>query len=91
MFLRLCGPLEPWFNKTWKPGDFEKSTEAQRKLCPRFRRSPHTQSPIERVEPPCQETRPDRVAEIVQHGLRQRKPQSINDLHDRIGIAAASC
>ena len=21
--LRLYGPLEPWFNKTWKPGDFE--------------------------------------------------------------------
>lgn len=23
VFLRLYGPLEPWFNKTWKPGDFE--------------------------------------------------------------------
>jgi hypothetical protein len=22
--LRLYGPLEPWFNKTWKPGDFER-------------------------------------------------------------------
>lgn len=21
---RLYGPLEPWFNKTWKPGDFER-------------------------------------------------------------------
>ena len=21
--LRLYGPLEPWFNKTWRPGDFE--------------------------------------------------------------------
>jgi hypothetical protein len=21
--LRLYGPLEPWFAKTWKPGDFE--------------------------------------------------------------------
>jgi hypothetical protein len=21
--LRLYAPLEPWFNKTWKPGDFE--------------------------------------------------------------------
>ncbi len=21
--LRLYGPLEPWFNKTWKPNDFE--------------------------------------------------------------------
>jgi len=21
--LRLYGPLEPWFNKTWKPGDPE--------------------------------------------------------------------
>ena len=21
--LRLYGPLQPWFNKTWKPGDFE--------------------------------------------------------------------
>jgi hypothetical protein len=23
MILRLYGPLEPWFNKTWKPGEFE--------------------------------------------------------------------
>ena len=23
VLLRLYGPLEPWFNKTWKPGDFE--------------------------------------------------------------------
>ena len=21
--LRLYGPLDPWFDKTWKPGDFE--------------------------------------------------------------------
>jgi hypothetical protein len=21
--LRLYGPLEPWFDKTWKPGEFE--------------------------------------------------------------------
>jgi hypothetical protein len=21
--LRLYGPLAPWFDKTWKPGDFE--------------------------------------------------------------------
>jgi hypothetical protein len=21
--LRLYAPLEPWFDKTWKPGDFE--------------------------------------------------------------------
>jgi hypothetical protein len=21
MILRLYGPLEPWFNKTWRPGD----------------------------------------------------------------------
>ncbi len=21
--LRLYGPLQPWFDKTWKPGDFE--------------------------------------------------------------------
>jgi hypothetical protein len=21
--LRLYGPLEPWFNKTWRPGDIE--------------------------------------------------------------------
>ncbi len=21
--LRLYGPLEPWLDKTWKPGDFE--------------------------------------------------------------------
>jgi hypothetical protein len=20
---RLYGPLEPWFDKTWRPGDFE--------------------------------------------------------------------
>src|SRR5450432_2085337 len=23
VLLRLYGPLEPWFNKTWKPGEFE--------------------------------------------------------------------
>ena len=23
MILRLYGPLEPWFDKTWKPGDIE--------------------------------------------------------------------
>lgn len=23
VFLRLYGPLEPWFDKTWKPGNFE--------------------------------------------------------------------
>jgi len=23
MILRLSGPLEPWFNKTWKPGEIE--------------------------------------------------------------------
>jgi hypothetical protein len=22
--LRLYSPLQPWFDKTWKPGDFEK-------------------------------------------------------------------
>jgi hypothetical protein len=22
VLLRLYGPLEPWFDKTWKPGDF---------------------------------------------------------------------
>lgn len=22
--LRLYGPLEPWFDKSWKPGDFER-------------------------------------------------------------------
>jgi hypothetical protein len=21
--LRLCRPLEPWFNKTWRPGEIE--------------------------------------------------------------------
>lgn len=21
--IRLYAPLQPWFNKTWKPGDFE--------------------------------------------------------------------
>ncbi|MGS4988990.1 DUF1254 domain-containing protein [Roseibium sp. RP-7] len=24
VFMRLYGPLEPWFDKTWKPGDFRK-------------------------------------------------------------------
>ena len=23
LILRLYGPLEPWFNKTWQPGDLE--------------------------------------------------------------------
>ena len=23
VLLRLYGPLEPWFNQTWRPGDFE--------------------------------------------------------------------
>ena len=23
VLLRLYGPLEPWFDKSWKPGDFE--------------------------------------------------------------------
>jgi hypothetical protein len=23
VLLRFYGPLEPWFDKTWKPGDFE--------------------------------------------------------------------
>jgi hypothetical protein len=23
MILRLYGPLEPWFNKTWRPGKIE--------------------------------------------------------------------
>jgi hypothetical protein len=23
MILRLYGTLEPWFNKTWRPGEFE--------------------------------------------------------------------
>jgi hypothetical protein len=23
VLLRLYGPLQPWFGKTWKPGDFE--------------------------------------------------------------------
>jgi len=22
-YLRLYGPLDPWFDKTWKPGEFE--------------------------------------------------------------------
>jgi len=21
--LRLCGPLEPWYDKTWRPGEIE--------------------------------------------------------------------
>ena len=24
MILRLYGPLEPWFNKTWRPGEIER-------------------------------------------------------------------
>jgi hypothetical protein len=24
VFMRLYGPLQPWFDKSWKPGDFEK-------------------------------------------------------------------
>jgi hypothetical protein len=24
VLLRLYGPLEPWFDETWKPGDFER-------------------------------------------------------------------
>jgi hypothetical protein len=23
VFMRLYGPLQPWFDKTWKPGEFE--------------------------------------------------------------------
>ena len=23
LLLRLYGPLQPWFDKTWMPGDFE--------------------------------------------------------------------
>ena len=23
VLLRLYGPLQPWFDKTWKPGDFQ--------------------------------------------------------------------
>jgi hypothetical protein len=23
VLLRLYGPLQPWFDKTWKPGEFE--------------------------------------------------------------------
>jgi len=23
MILRLYGPLEPWFNQTWQPGEIE--------------------------------------------------------------------
>jgi len=23
VLLRLYGPLEPWFNQSWRPGDFE--------------------------------------------------------------------
>ena len=23
VLLRLYGPLEPWFDKTWRPGEFE--------------------------------------------------------------------
>ena len=24
LFLRLYGPLEPWFDKTWRPGEIER-------------------------------------------------------------------
>lgn len=24
VLLRLYGPLEPWFEKTWRPGEFER-------------------------------------------------------------------
>jgi len=23
VLIRLYGPLEPWFDKTWRPGEFE--------------------------------------------------------------------
>jgi len=23
VLLRLYGPLDPWFNQSWRPGDFE--------------------------------------------------------------------
>jgi hypothetical protein len=23
VLIRLYGPLQPWFDKTWKPGEFE--------------------------------------------------------------------
>jgi len=23
VMMRLYGPLQPWYGKTWKPGDFE--------------------------------------------------------------------
>jgi len=23
MILRLCGPRDPWFNQTWRPGEIE--------------------------------------------------------------------
>ena len=26
--IRLYGPLESWFDKTWRPGDFERITVA---------------------------------------------------------------
>ncbi len=29
VLLRLYGPLQPWFDKTWKPGEFEAVTSAQ--------------------------------------------------------------
>jgi hypothetical protein len=28
--LRLYGPLEPWFDKTWKPGEIEESSQSKR-------------------------------------------------------------
>jgi hypothetical protein len=31
MILRLYGPLEPWFNKTWRPGEIELQESAERR------------------------------------------------------------
>ena len=29
VLFRLYGPLEPWFDKTWKPGEFEMVTSGE--------------------------------------------------------------
>ena len=42
--LRLYAPLEPWFDKTWKPGDFERWTDVCYWPVASFRGSAATQS-----------------------------------------------
>ena len=32
VLFRLYGPLQPWFDKTWKPGEFELVNVGEREL-----------------------------------------------------------